>query len=127
MSWGEAELADELIASLKAEGYLDERRFAEAYATDHVRLRGWGPLKVLAALRMEHGISDVLAEGAVAGIAEQDVLEAGKRAVRKRRKVRNDELAADTIGALMRRGFPLEVAREAVAAEVVPPKFDPSC
>lgn len=127
LSWDEAKLADGLIASLKDEGYLDERRFAEAYAADHIRLRGWGPFKVLSALRVEHGIPDSLAEGAIARISDHDVLEAGRRAVRKRRQGRSDEPVADTIGALMRRGFPLDVAREAVAAEVAPPKFDPSC
>ncbi len=126
-AWGESASADTLIDALMKEGYLDERRFAEAYAIDHVRLKGWGPLKVLAGLRMEHGIGDSVAEMALAALSDVDVLEAGKRAVRKRRQVRIGEIASETVGALMRRGFPLEVAREAVAAEVAPPKFDPPC
>lgn len=40
------EKADEIIASLEAEGYLSDRRYAEAFARDKSSLDGWGPVKI---------------------------------------------------------------------------------
>ena len=58
-TWGALDQAEELIATLVEEGYLDAARFAEAYALDHVRLKGWGPgSRWRLALRFEHSIAD---------------------------------------------------------------------
>ena len=120
---GEADLADRVIGALLEEGFLDEPRFAEAYALDHVRIKGWGPRKVAAALRMEHGISDALITRALAAVQPEDIDEAARRAVRKRRLTRSDEQDERTVGALLQRGFEVECARKAVAAEVGQTKF----
>ena len=126
LQWGEADLADRVIGALLEEGFLDEPRFAEAYALDHVRIKGWGPRKVAAALRMEHGISDALITRALAAVQPEDIDEAARRAVRKRRLTRADEQAERTVGALLQRGFEVECARKAVAAEVGQTKFGPA-
>lgn len=43
---GDAEAASEVVGSLVADGYLDDRRYAVAYARDKAALTGWGPIKV---------------------------------------------------------------------------------
>lgn len=126
-TWGEKEGADQLIAALEKDGYVDAERFAEAYALDHVRLKGWGPGKVAAALRFEHAMEDGTVDRALAQLTAEEVLDAARRAARKRKLRHPDEEPSKTIGDLLRKGFKMEVVRAAMAAEDVPPKFGPSC
>lgn len=42
-----------LIRSLTQRGFVDDLRFASAYASDRMRFRNWGVLKVKAALRQK--------------------------------------------------------------------------
>lgn len=126
-NWGEKDHADELVAALTKEGYLNAERFAEAYALDHVRIKGWSPRKVAAALRFEHALADGVVDRALDALTAGDVHEAACRAVRKRKLQHPEEASEKTIGGLLRKGFTLEVVRAAMAAEDVPPKFGPSC
>ncbi|MGB2135505.1 MAG: regulatory protein RecX, partial [Flavobacteriales bacterium] len=112
-----------LIADLKEEGFVDEQRFAEAFAHDQVRIKGWGPGKVAAALRQVHRLDDQCVDQAMACISDEDVLEAVRRAVRRRRLGREDEDKSKTVGALLTWGFGLELARSAVEEAVSDPKF----
>lgn len=45
-----SENVDELISHLILEGYLNEERFAKAFAGGKFRLKGWGKLKIIQAL-----------------------------------------------------------------------------
>ncbi len=63
---GDKALADELVASLKADRFVDDVRYASAFAREKSSLTGWGPVKIRFALRAK-GIS----EGDIAaGLAE---------------------------------------------------------
>ena len=124
--WGVSSDADGILRELAEEGYLDESRFACAFALDHVRIKGWGPFKVAAALRQQHGIKEELVARALGELPEADIQDAARRAVRKRRLGREDEEKAKTVGALMQKGFLLEVAKAAVEEEVTGTKFDDS-
>lgn len=59
-----AETADAIADRLKREGYLDESRYARAFAHDRLRYNGWGRLKIRAALHARglgaHDIRDAL-------------------------------------------------------------------
>lgn len=46
----DAAAADAVIASLVADGYVDDRRYAAAFARDKSALSGWGPVKIRSAL-----------------------------------------------------------------------------
>lgn len=46
--------ADRIIAKLYEERYLDESRFASAYARDKLRYNQWGKVKIAEALRLLH-------------------------------------------------------------------------
>ena len=122
-AWGALDQAEEVIATLVEEGYLDEARFAEAYALDHVRLKGWGPIKVASGLRYEHSIADADVERALSLLSEEDIRAAAAAAVVKRRRRHPEEPTNATVSDLLRRGFTVDVAKAAVAADV-PPKFE---
>lgn len=46
----DAAAADAVVASLVADGYIDDRRYAAAFARDKSALSGWGPVKIRSAL-----------------------------------------------------------------------------
>lgn len=124
-SWDAADQFDALIANLKKEGYVNEQRFAEAFALDQIRIKGWGPNKVAAALRQVHRLDDQTVDQAMACVSDEEVLDAARKAVRRRRLGREDEDRSKTVGALLTWGFGLELARRAVE-EAVGTKFDPT-
>ncbi|NLZ19376.1 MAG: RecX family transcriptional regulator [Bacteroidales bacterium] len=45
-----AAAADAVVKALVAEGYVDDRRYAAAFARDKSGLAGWGPVKIRSAL-----------------------------------------------------------------------------
>jgi regulatory protein len=63
---GDAALADEMVASLKADRFVDDVRYASAFAREKSSLTGWGPVKIRFALRAK-GIAD---SDIAAGLAE---------------------------------------------------------
>ena len=66
---GDAAMANELVASLKADRFVDDVRYASAFAREKASLTGWGPVKIRFALRAK-GIAEAdIAEG-LAGIEE---------------------------------------------------------
>ena len=48
---GDAELAGKLLRSLVEDKYVDDLRYAAAFARDKSRLSGWGPAKIAYTLR----------------------------------------------------------------------------
>lgn len=63
---GDKAMADELVASLKADRFVDDVRYASAFAREKSSLTGWGPVKIRFALRAKG-----LSEGDIAaGLAE---------------------------------------------------------
>lgn len=47
---GAAPAADAVVEALVADGYVDDRRYAAAFARDKSALSGWGPVKIRSAL-----------------------------------------------------------------------------
>ncbi len=62
--WGlrDKEQGEELIAQLEKERYLDEERFARAYARDKYRFNSWGLRRIEQELRMRQIDSRLIAE-----------------------------------------------------------------
>lgn len=60
--------ADELVASLRAEKFVDDARYAAAFAREKSSLTGWGPVKIRFALRAK-GLSET---DIASGLAEID-------------------------------------------------------
>ena len=56
-SEGDADAAGRIVASLVADRFVDDRRYAAAFAREKAALQGWGEVKICFRLR-EKGISD---------------------------------------------------------------------
>ena len=72
---GDAEAAARVVTALLEERYVDDARYAAAFAREKARLQGWGPVKIRFQLRGK-GISDV---DITAALEEVDAAEAGGR------------------------------------------------
>jgi regulatory protein len=100
--------ADRVIDALLDEKYIDERRYAIAYANDKMRFSHWGRVKIRAMLRMQR-IPDADIGEALDCIDERqymDVLESVISA--KRRSLGNDASYASRIKIIrfaLQRGF----------------------
>ncbi len=110
---GEEELAEVLCRLIEA-GALDDERFARRYAEDKRELRGWGPDRIREAL----GARGLAAELIEVAVASEDAGSQLRRAVEllteRRATVASEGERARALSLLARRGFPLEVAYEAV-------------
>ena len=72
---GDADKASEVLLSLKENKFVDDRRYASAFAREKATLGGWGPVKI----RYELGGKKIGREDIDAALAEVDSCEAGKR------------------------------------------------
>jgi regulatory protein len=111
----EAEI-EEVIALLAEAGAIDDAGFARRYAADKCELAGWGPERIAAALETR-GVAREHIEAALSGEDEATQLERaitllGDRGIRcESERERRRGLAL-----LVRRGYPKELAYEAVRA-----------
>jgi len=62
---GDEKAAARVVESLVHDRYVDDARYARAYARDKFSLQGWGPVKIRYALRMK-GITGSIADDAIA-------------------------------------------------------------
>lgn len=67
---GDAGAAGEILDSLRADGFVDDARYARAFARDKAALGGWGPVKIRFALSAK-GIGASVIAGALAEIDEE--------------------------------------------------------
>lgn len=70
-----AEDAEAMLSYLIANKYIDDARYARAYAVDKVRFSGWGRMKVRMGLRAK-GMSDSIISQAISYIPEKEYSEA---------------------------------------------------
>ncbi len=61
---GDSAAAGRVVAALVRERYVDDARYASAFARDKASLQGWGPVKIRYALRAK-GITGDVAEEAI--------------------------------------------------------------
>lgn len=105
-----------MLLRLIEAGALDDERFACRFAEDKRELRGWGPDRIAEALRAR-GVGESLIEAAVAA---EDGEQVASRALavleRSGAEVGNEPARARALSLLARRGYPLEVAYDAVRA-----------
>ena len=59
LEWNQS-AADEVLASLVADGYVDDFRYASAFAREKAALTGWGPVKIRFALSSKQIPRDVI-------------------------------------------------------------------
>jgi regulatory protein len=118
---GEAdEIADGAIAELVALGYVDDARFARQFAEDRRNLDSWGAERIERRLRelgvgREHIAAGLAALAAGEGPSE---VEAAVALLRRRFPAppQTDRDRERALGLLVRRGYDLELAYDAIRA-----------
>jgi regulatory protein len=113
----EDDVAAAVIDELLEQGYLDDARYARRFAEDRRTLDGWGPERIerrLAAVGV--GAADIVA--ALGGRDGEDELAAAVEVLRRRRlpAPEDDRARERMLGVLVRKGFALEMAYDAVRA-----------
>jgi regulatory protein len=107
--------ADAAIAELQRQGYLDDVRYARRYAEDRRDIDGWGDERIERRLL----VAGVAPEAVAAALGARDPSEVRAAAVallrrRLRERPRDDSERRRALGLLVRRGYDLELAHEAV-------------
>jgi len=121
----EPAVIDSVVGELCEQGYLDDARFAQRFAEDRRRLDGWGAERIeqrLLALGVDR--DDVAAAVSCQGADEE--LEAAVVLLRRRfpeppATPRDCERA---LGMLIRKGYELELAHDAIRRHAGSPAFD---
>ena len=120
--WGvEERAAEQVLARLVGDRFIDDSRYAEAFVREKLRLSGWGEYKIRAALQRK-GISRERIEAALAG-ADRTGLEERLRSnlERKARTIRHAtqyELKTKLIRYGLSLGYAYEAVLETVSAMV---------
>jgi regulatory protein len=104
------------IAELSEQGYLDDARFAQRFAEDRRTLDSWGAERIEAGL-LKAGVDRELASAAAQAGAENE-LAVAVALLRRRWPVppADDRERERALGLLVRRGYELELAYDAVRA-----------
>lgn len=84
--------AENILADLISENFVNEERFASAYASGKFRIKHWGKNKIKAGLR-EHRVSDYSLKKALQSIDENEYLETIEKLIQK--KLETSELTED--------------------------------
>jgi regulatory protein len=107
---------EEVLVRLMEAGAIDDASFARRFAEDKRALAGWGPDRITAALT-SRGVARAHIEAALAGEDTDAQLERAVGLLGDRGMACTDERERDrALGLLVRRGYPLELAYEAVRA-----------
>ena len=112
---GDTEAAARVVAALKADKYVDDARYASAFAREKSSLQGWGPVKIRFQLRGK-GISD---DDISSGMAE---IESSKADAKLRRLIEDKYkvLAGDPqcklklLKYILSRGYEYDQVREII-------------
>jgi regulatory protein len=108
---------DEIIATLIEEGYLNEERFAIAYAGGKFRMNQWGRQKIKHALKQKQ-VSDYSINKALKQLKDEDYFDVLKKlAEEKHQSLKNEQWMVrkkKTIDYLLQKGFEMELAVTAI-------------
>lgn len=74
-----------ILERLQQEGYINDARYARAYAHDKLLYDGWGRIKIAQSLRLKH-IADSLVQEALDELSEEQYLETLRRVVRSKQR-----------------------------------------
>lgn len=100
---------EEAVARLRGLGYLDDARFAEAYASTLARVRNYGRYRIRRELKsklVDYRVIDRAVENAFASINERELLERTvDKKLRTLRKPLTRARLASLCQSLIRRGF----------------------
>lgn len=111
---------DEIIAALIEENYLNEERFAIAFAGGKWRIKQWGRVKIKYELKKKQ-VSDYSIKKALKQIEEEEYVKTLNRlAKQKYTALKNEQYLVrekKTMDYLLAKGFETELVREALKKE----------
>ena len=112
------EEAEEILSALIQENYLNEERFALAFAGGKFRMKQWGKTKIKYELK-KHGISDYCIKKALSTILEEDytvtlkkMFEQKLRLLKSEKNIFNKKRKMQLY--LQQKGYELEYIRELI-------------
>lgn len=112
---------DEIMTTLIEENYLNEERFAIAYAGGKFRMNNWGRLKIQYALKQKQ-ISEYCIKKSLKQIAESDYLKVlSKLAKQKYASLKSDQYLVrkkKTIDYLIGRGFEITLIQQTLENDI---------
>jgi regulatory protein len=113
----EPETIDEALAELTRGGYLDDARYAKRFAEDRRTLDSWGSDRIERKL-VAVGVAPELIATALAQREADDELEAAVSLLQRRMRTApaSERERERALGLLVRRGYQLELAYDAVRA-----------
>jgi regulatory protein len=113
----ESATIDEAVAELHEQGYLDDARFAQRFAEDRRTLDAWGAERIERRLR-DAGVGSEHIEAALATQSADEARAAAIELLRRRLSgpPQDDRGRERALGLLVRRGYDLELAYDAVRA-----------
>jgi regulatory protein len=113
----EPETIDATVASLAESGYLDDARYAQRFAEDRRSLDSWGADRIERKL-VAVGVAPEHIEAALAAQDAEDELAAAVAVLERRLRVApaDDRERGKALGLLVRRGYALDLAHEAIRA-----------
>jgi regulatory protein len=111
------QVVDEAIAELTRQGYLDDARYAHRFAGDRRTIDGWGAERIERRL-LAVGVAPALIATAVGERGAGEELEAALAVLRRRfpRAPADDRARDRALGLLVRKGYDLDLAYDAVRA-----------
>ncbi|MEN3281171.1 MAG: regulatory protein [Solirubrobacteraceae bacterium] len=113
----EAEVADEAIAELTRQGYVDDARYAHRFAEDRRTIDAWGAERIERRL-LAVGVEPALIAAALGERGAAEELEAAVAVLRRRfpRAPADDRDRDRALALLVRKGYDLDLAYDAVRA-----------
>jgi regulatory protein len=107
--------AESAVAELAELGYLDDARYAQRFAEDRINLDGWGSDRIERKL-LEHGVDREHVAAALRGRDVGTELDAALGLLRRRWREppATDRDRERALGFLVRKGYDLEVAYDAI-------------
>ncbi|MBR1705390.1 MAG: RecX family transcriptional regulator [Bacteroidales bacterium] len=114
---GDAEAADRVTAALVADRFVDDRRYAAAYAREKAALQGWGEVKIRFMLQGK-GIARDVVDEALREIDPGRAASKLERLAAERYRIWKDDpqCRLKLLKFILGRGYPYEEASEAVEA-----------
>lgn len=112
---GDADAADRIVSSLVKDRFVDDRRYAAAFAREKSSLQGWGPVKIRFQLRAK-GVSDaIIAEALQEVDPEKAASKLDKLAADRYRPLKGDsQCRLKLLKALLSRGYDYDEVEAAV-------------
>ena len=112
---GDVEAADRIVESLLGDRFVDDRRYAAAFAREKSALQGWGAVKIRFLLRGKGISDDIIAEALQEIDADKAASKLDKLAADKYRLLKDDpQCKLKMLKALLSRGYGYDEVEAAV-------------